>query len=78
MGASHSKKDVYLGLCKDLDDETQALASFSTLEKAKNHVPKLHYDGHVWIEKMKVDSPGFYETEEEFIVWSSEKHVACA
>ena len=78
MGACHSKKDVYLVLCKDLDGETTALAFFSTLEKAKNHVPKLHYDGHVWIEKMKVDSPGFYETPAEFIVWSSEKHVACA
>ena len=70
MGACHSKKDVYLVLCKDLNDETTALAFFSTLEKAKNHVPQMCYDGHIWIEKMKMDSPGFYETEEEFIVWS--------
>ena len=68
------ENDVYTVMCTDLYGENQALATFSTLEKAKNHVPKLHYDGPVWIEKMRVDSPGFYETEAEYIVWRKTRH----
>lgn len=61
--------DVYIVICKDLYSQNQALAAFSSLKKAKNHVPKLNYNGAVWIEKFRVNSPGFYETEDEYIVW---------
>lgn len=71
MGARQSKADVYIVMCTDLNGKNQALAAFSSLRKAKDHVPKVCYNGPMWIEKMRVNSPGFYEQEDEFIVWRS-------
>ncbi len=71
MGTRQSKPDVYAVMYTDLDGNNGILAAFSTLEAAKEHVPKTHYSGPMWIERLRVDSPGFYEYEEDFIMWRS-------
>lgn len=71
MGLCKSKPDVYAVMCTVPDGENCTLAVFSTLEKAKDHAPKVQYGGPMWIERFKVDSPGFYENDEEAIVWRS-------
>jgi hypothetical protein len=77
MGMRQSKQDVYTVMCKNIHNEACALATFSTLAKALAHVPKVCYSGPMWIEKFRVDSPGFYETDDEYIVWRSSKSVVC-
>ena len=71
MGNGSSKNDVYVVMCTGITGENCTLAAFSTLEGAKSHVPIVCYSGPMWIEKFRVDSPGFYELESEYIVWKS-------
>ena len=67
--------DVYVVMCTGLSGQNCALASFSSLEKAKDHVPKVCYGGPMWIEKFRVDYPGFYEHEDEYVVWKSHDNI---
>jgi hypothetical protein len=69
MGLRQSKPIVYAVMCKDPRGKNHTLAVFSTLKKAKDHAPQLQYGGPIWIERFKVDSPGFYENDDEAIVW---------
>jgi hypothetical protein len=72
MGIRQSKTDVFVVMCTDLYDKNNAIATFSSLRKALDHVPKVCYNGPMWIEKFRVDTPGYYEMEDEFIVWRSD------
>lgn len=69
MGAKQSKTDVFVVMCTGIEGENCALATFSTLKGALDHVPKVGYSGPMWIEKFRVDKPGYYESEDEYIVW---------
>lgn len=71
MGIRQSKPDVFVVMCTGVTGENCALAAFSTLEAAKDHVPKVGYSGPMWIEKFCVDDPGFYKPASEYIVWKS-------
>ena len=78
MGLRQSKPDVFVVMCTGVGGDNCALATFSTLEAAKAHVPIVCYSGPMWIEKFRVDGPGFYEEEEEYIVWKSSNQVVPA
>lgn len=71
MGIKQSKPDVFVVMVTGIEGENHALATFSTLKGALNHVPQVRYKGPLWIEKFRVDTPGYYEKEDEFIVWKS-------
>jgi hypothetical protein len=71
MGMYQSKPDVYVVMFIGINGESGALAAFSTLEAAKDHVPNVSYDGPMWIERLRVDTPGFYEEEKDYIMWRS-------
>jgi len=58
------------------DVETCVLGVFSKLEEAKDFVPTLGNGRPVWIEKFRLDDPSYYEDQDEYIVWSSDKNVA--
>jgi hypothetical protein len=73
MGLRQSKPDVYVLMCSPPYGPDTALASFSSLKKALIHAPQVQYNGPMWVEKFRVDSPGFYESEDEFIVWRNNK-----
>ena len=69
MGIRQSNLDVYVVMCTGVTGETCSLGVFSTLEGAKDHVPKVDYSGPMWIEKFRLDDTSFYE--EDYVVWKS-------
>lgn len=71
METKQSRPDVFIVMATGIEGENCALATFSTLKGALDHVPKVCYKGPMWIEKFRVDAPGYYEQEAEFIVWKS-------
>ena len=66
-----SKPDVYVVMFIGTNGESGALAAFSTLDAAKAHLPNVCYDGPIWIERLRVDTPGFYHEEKDCIMWRS-------
>jgi hypothetical protein len=71
MGIHQSKPDVYV-LMIEGDVEVCALGTFSTLEKAKDYIPMIGESRRrMWIEKFRVDEPGAYDEENEYVVWQS-------
>lgn len=47
------------------------LGIFTSLEKAIEHSGKIGGALPMWIEKFVVDDPGFYEYEEDYVVWTN-------
>jgi hypothetical protein len=72
MGTKQSKPDVFVVMAEGISGENCALAAFTTLKGALDHVPKVCYKGPMWIEKFRVDAPGYYEDDSEIVVWRSE------
>lgn len=48
------------------------LGIFTTLEQATNHAGKVGSTHSLWVERFVVDDPGFYEHEDEFVVWKND------
>jgi hypothetical protein len=69
MGSHQSKPDMYV-LMIEGDVEVCCLGIFSTLDKAKDHVPSIGESRRrMWIEKFRVDEPQAYE--DGYVVWES-------
>ena len=54
------------------DVEVCALGIFSNVDKAIEHSQNIgETKRRMWVEKIKVDDPSYYEDEEEYVVWKS-------
>lgn len=51
------------------DLEVCAIGVFSSLENAMTKANTMGTGRQLWIEKFKVNKPGFYEDEKDYIVW---------
>jgi hypothetical protein len=71
MGSHQSKPDMYV-LMIEGDVEVCCLGTFSTLDKAKDHIPGIGESRRrMWIEKFRVDEPHAYDDESVYVVWKS-------
>ncbi len=77
MGAYYSKTkpDLFVVMIKG-SIEACAMGVYSSLDTAMDFVPTLGNSHPVWIEKFRLDDPSYYEDQDEYIVWSSDKNVA--